>query len=100
MITTNEINLVASKLGSITTETINQYTQWHFVDALVWTLGGVFIIIACGKTFKWCKEHGDEMIWALWAVTLCLGVLAIVCNFVNLVCPRAYAIHQLITDIH
>lgn len=101
MITTNELNLAATKLSGITNEAINQYTQWHFVNAVSYELIGVALGIACYKTFKYLKKDSKdfEIVVVLWLLALLISLVLIEDNLVNIICPRAYAIHQLIIDV-
>lgn len=85
---------------------ITQYTQWFVVSSLCWlTFGAVSAIAAVTfwrKRNVWLKKDeysSDVPILEIAAVILgSFAILTVPLNVPTLLQPRAYAIHQLITD--
>jgi uncharacterized integral membrane protein len=91
-------------LGSQTMQqAIQQYTYWHFIDAIVYfCLGLVFIIGSIILYKKYSKnEVWQNEAWPLIVIILLAIVGLFMCadNIVNIFEAKAYAIHQLISDI-
>lgn len=83
---------------------ITQYTQWFVASSLCWlALGAVCAIAAVTLWLKrkvWFKsENEDFPVLEVAAILLgSLAILTVPLNVPTLLQPRAYAIHQLITD--
>lgn len=86
---------------------ITQYTQWFVVSSLCWLAFGAACAIAAETIWRkrnvWIKkdEYSPLDFPFLEVAAILLGSLAILTvplNIPTLLQPRAYAIHQLITD--
>lgn len=99
----NETNLLAI-VQQTATQTVADYTHWHLVNAFVWFSIGWLILALCllsWKIFKTTIQDSENAFeWnIIIALIALIALLLIGDNVVNLIEPRAYAIHQLISDI-
>lgn len=81
---------------------ISEYAVWFTVSAICWLLFGVACFVAVAVIWrcrKWIVEKylvGPAVI--IGVLLILIGTLTIPINVPTLTNPRAYAIHQLITD--
>lgn len=83
---------------------ITQYTHWFVVSSLCWLAFGAVCAIAAVTCWQkrnvWLEyEDGDFPYLGVAAILLgSFAILTVPINVPTLLQPRAYAIHQLITD--
>lgn len=81
---------------------ITQYTQWYVVSSLCWLAFGTVCAIAAATCWQkrkvWLQEEDFPVLVAAAILLGSLAILTVPLNVPTLLQPRAYAIHQLITD--
>lgn len=97
----NQIDKLTQLVITSSNSAIEAYTRWHFVSALSWVAFGTFFILLSKSYLKIKDPHGDYEIpiKIVSSIIMLLGIFIVVVNMSNLICPRAYSIHQLIIDI-
>lgn len=98
---TNELQILTNLGSNAVQSAITEYTHWHFVNALVWVLMGILLIFAAIKIYRseFMPDDIKDNKYLICPLLLALGVLIVGLNINNLICPRAYSIHQLILDV-
>lgn len=94
------INKVSELLTSSGAQAIAEYTQWYFVNAIVWFIVGIALIcfsIKLNWAEKFEMDKGFGTIFKY--IFVAIGFLIAANNIHNLASPQAYAIHTFIQDV-
>jgi hypothetical protein len=99
----SEIAQITQILGAASSATIEQYTGWFVVSAIIWALVGLSLSVYGGVLLWWAKKHPDDDTTAValicGAVFVFLGLVLVSINVPDLFYPKAAAIHQLLIDL-
>lgn len=94
------MNQNIDKLTQLGTDAVQSavasYTAYFITSSICWLLIGVACIIAAFYFYK--KFQDEEFALPICGLLVLVGILTIPINLPTLLHPRAYAIHQLITD--
>ena len=93
----NVVNEVMQTLNSVGAEALAEYTKWHIVSALGWTVASILVFVYSiqSKFDKWDEDAAVFIKGGLISVS----ILTFLCFLPDLFSPRAIAIHSLIRDI-
>jgi hypothetical protein len=95
-------------LGSAAAQiAIAEYTRWFFVKSLAWIGVGIACVIAAILVWKNREKWDDcglmsfleDLKCFIFPALIVCAALTIPLNLPTLLNPKAYAIHQLITDV-
>jgi hypothetical protein len=87
-----------TQLGtSAVQDAVVNYTHWFFTSATCWLLFGLLCLVGAWKAWKERDTFEEYSVLAA-IILLIVGALTVPLNVPTLLNPRAYAIHQLVTD--
>lgn len=80
---------------------ITEYAMWHAVSAAAWLKVGFAILFISLITFIMglCQSYDKGIFFIVALVLTLMGIIMLASNYPTVTNPKAYAIHQLITDV-
>ena len=93
------IEKLAASLGTTSEHIIEQYTSYHYIEAISFISFGAALIIGGIKAPTNEEWDANPFIWAAKVIAVAVGSFMVVVNVPQLFEPQAMAIHQLIIDI-
>ena len=78
-----------------------EYTKWHSMNALSWTLAGVSFLVISAVLFmiEIKSTIADGAFCIAGVLFLIFGIIIVASNLSTIYEPQAFAIHQLIRDL-
>lgn len=90
---------VINALAASGSQAVTAYTNYYFVNAIVWMAFAVGLLFLILKTWPQPRFDLDEPETIIKWLGIIIAAMIFVSNIPDLFSPQAYGIHQLIKDI-